>query len=79
MMLRSLARQATTCTARRAQFSSTSSTSEKIMNRYSRNITEPKSQGASQAMLYATEGIYGDEDLKKAMVGVASVWYEGNP
>ena len=30
-------------------------------------------------MLYATEGIYGDEDLKKPMVGVASVWYEGNP
>ena len=30
-------------------------------------------------MLYATEGIESDEDLKRAMVGVASVWYEGNP
>lgn len=30
-------------------------------------------------MLYATEGIVNDEDFNKAMVGVASVWYEGNP
>jgi dihydroxy-acid dehydratase len=30
-------------------------------------------------MLYATEGIKDDEDFQKAMVGVASVWYEGNP
>ncbi|KAG6890625.1 hypothetical protein C0995_006601 [Termitomyces sp. Mi166 len=32
-----------------------------------------------QAMLYATEGIKSDEDFNKPMVGVASVWYEGNP
>ena len=44
------------------------------MNRYSRTITQPKTQGASQAMLYATEGIKSDEDFSKAMVGVASVW-----
>ncbi|KAG1750927.1 dihydroxy-acid/6-phosphogluconate dehydratase [Suillus occidentalis] len=50
-----------------------------IMNRYSRTVTQPKDQGASQAMLYATEGIKSDEDFQKAMVGVASVWYEGNP
>ncbi|KAG1885174.1 dihydroxy-acid/6-phosphogluconate dehydratase [Suillus subluteus] len=50
-----------------------------IMNRYSRTVTQPKDQGASQAMLYATEGIKDDEDFQKAMVGVASVWYEGNP
>ncbi|KAF4590176.1 hypothetical protein EYR40_009425 [Pleurotus pulmonarius] len=50
-----------------------------VMNRYSRLVTEPKDQGASQAMLYATDGIKSDEDFKKAMVGVASVWYEGNP
>ncbi|VDC04443.1 unnamed protein product [Peniophora sp. CBMAI 1063] len=50
-----------------------------IMNRYSRTVTQPKDQGASQAMLYATEGINSDEDFNKAMVGVASVWYEGNP
>jgi dihydroxy-acid dehydratase len=47
------------------------------LNRTSRRITEPKSQGASQAMLYAT-GLK-EEDLAKAQVGIASVWYEGNP
>ncbi|KAG2188459.1 hypothetical protein INT44_001212 [Umbelopsis vinacea] len=54
-----------------------SSSSSNVMNKYSRNITEPKSQGASQAMLYAT-GL-DDEGLKKAQVGISSVWYEGNP
>ncbi|TFK64641.1 dihydroxy-acid and 6-phosphogluconate dehydratase [Pluteus cervinus] len=49
------------------------------MNRYSRAVTKPKDQGASQAMLYATDGIRSDEDFDKAMVGVASIWYEGNP
>ncbi|KAG6820717.1 hypothetical protein H0H93_012770 [Arthromyces matolae] len=49
------------------------------LNRYSRVITQPKDQGASQAMLYATDGIKVDEDFNKPMVGVASVWYEGNP
>ena len=44
------------------------------LNRYSRIITQPKDQGASQAMLYATEGIEADSDLSKPMVGVASVW-----
>ncbi len=46
------------------------------LNRYSRQITEPKSQGASQAMLLGT-GLT-DEDLAKPQVGIASVWYEGN-
>jgi len=46
------------------------------LNRYSRRITQPKSQGASQAMLYGT-GLT-DEDLAKPQVGIASVWYEGN-
>ncbi len=36
-----------------------------------------KSQGASQAMLYAT-GLT-ESDMEKAQVGIASVWYEGNP
>lgn len=49
------------------------------LNKYSRIITRPKDQGASQAMLYATEGIDNDEDLTRAMVGIASIWYEGNP
>lgn len=45
-----------------------------VLNRYSRTVTQPKTQGASQAMLYATEGVNVDEDLNKPMVGVASVW-----
>ncbi|KAF9533143.1 dihydroxy-acid dehydratase [Crepidotus variabilis] len=61
-------------------FSSSSKCSDKpVMNRYSRLVTKPKDQGASQAMLYATDGINSDSDFDKAMVGVASVWYEGNP
>jgi len=46
------------------------------LNKYSSRITEPASQGASQAMLYGT-GLT-DEDMKKAQVGICSVWYEGN-
>src|SRR5213593_2103773 len=45
-------------------------------NKYSSQVTQRKSQGASQAMLYAT-GLT-DEDLDKPQVGIASVWYEGN-
>ncbi|KAF7314281.1 hypothetical protein MKEN_00900700 [Mycena kentingensis (nom. inval.)] len=58
---------------------SSSATRWAIMNKYSRVITQPKDQGASQAMLYATDGINTDEDFNKGMVGVASIWYEGNP
>ncbi len=47
------------------------------INRFSARITQPKSQGASQAMLYATG--MTDKDMSKAQVGIASVWYEGNP
>lgn len=47
------------------------------INRYSRVITEPKSQGASQAMLYAT-GL-NEEDMQKPQVGISSMWFEGNP
>lgn len=50
--------------------------SEKKLNTISSRITQPKSQGASQAMLYGT-GLT-KEDLDKAQVGIASVWYEGN-
>ncbi|XP_078182700.1 dehydratase family isoform X3 [Carex rostrata] len=46
------------------------------LNRYSSRITEPKSQGASQAVLYGV-GL-SDEDLRKPQVGISSVWYEGN-
>jgi len=46
------------------------------LNKYSSRITQPKSQGASQAMLYGT-GL-SEDDMQKAQVGIASVWYEGN-
>jgi len=46
------------------------------LNKYSSRITQRKSQGASQAMLYAT-GLTPD-DMKKPQVGIASMWYEGN-
>jgi dihydroxy-acid dehydratase len=49
----------------------------RLLNKYSSEITQPKSQGASQAMLYAT-GLC-EEDMSKPQVGIASVWYEGNP
>lgn len=47
------------------------------LNKYSRTLTQDKSHGAARAMLYAT-GLK-DEDMDKAQVGIASVWYEGNP
>lgn len=46
------------------------------LNRFSARITEPRSQGASQAMLYGT-GLTA-EDMGKAQVGISSVWWEGN-
>src|SRR5215467_7857339 len=46
-------------------------------NKFSSKITKPKSQGASQAMLYAT-GLT-DADMEKPQIGIASVWFEGNP
>ncbi|MBF8268466.1 MAG: dihydroxy-acid dehydratase [Gammaproteobacteria bacterium] len=46
------------------------------LNRYSSRITQPRSQGASQAMLYGTGMTAADMD--KPQVGIASVWYEGN-
>ncbi len=46
------------------------------LNKFSSTVTEKKSQGASQAMLYGT-GLT-DEDMHKPQVGISSVWYEGN-
>ena len=46
------------------------------LNRYSSRITQPRSQGASQAMLLGT-GLQ-PADLDKPQVGIASMWYEGN-
>ncbi|GLA36800.1 hypothetical protein AnigIFM63309_003235 [Aspergillus niger] len=51
--------------------------SDETLNRISSKITQPKSQGASQAMLYAT-GLT-EEDMSKPQVGISSVWFEGNP
>ena len=48
----------------------------KKLNRFSAHITEPRSQGASQAMLYGT-GLK-PADMAKPEVGIASVWWEGN-
>ena len=47
------------------------------LNKVSKHVTQPKSQGASQAMLYAT-GLT-PEDMNKAQVGISSVWFSGNP
>jgi dihydroxy-acid dehydratase len=46
------------------------------LNKFSARVTQPKSQGASQAMLYGTG--MTEADMQKAQVGIASVWYEGN-
>ncbi|KAF7897798.1 uncharacterized protein EAF01_008764 [Botrytis porri] len=56
---------------------SSNSDSEPQLNRVSSTITQPKSQGASQAMLYATG--MTEETLNKAQVGISSVWWSGNP
>jgi dihydroxy-acid dehydratase len=48
----------------------------KNLNKYSCRVTQPKSQGASQAMLYGT-GLT-PADMDKPQVGIAAVWYEGN-
>jgi dihydroxy-acid dehydratase len=46
------------------------------LNKFSSRVTQVKSQGASQAMLYGTG--MTDEDMNKAEVGIATVWWEGN-
>jgi len=47
------------------------------LNKYSKRLTQELSQGASQAMLFAT-GMTA-ADMQKAQIGIASVWWEGNP
>ena len=47
-----------------------------MTNRYSAKVTRPRSQGASQAMLFGV-GLT-EEDLQKPQVGICSMWYEGN-
>jgi len=48
------------------------------LNRYSAQVTVPRSQGNSQAMLYAT-GIKDEAQMQLPQIGISSVWYEGNP
>ncbi len=48
----------------------------KKLNKYSSVLTQDKTQGASQAMLYGT-GLT-EQDMDKPQVGIASMWYEGN-
>ncbi len=49
----------------------------KKINRTSARLTEDKVQGASQAMLHAA-GL-SEEDMGRAQVGIAAMWYDGNP
>ena len=46
------------------------------LNKFSSRITQPRSQGASQAMLYGTGLTESDMDLPQ--IGIASLWWEGN-
>lgn len=63
--------------AQRRSFSSSCVSLEKELNKYSSIVTQPKSQGASQAMLYATG--FDESDMNKAQIGVGSIWWSGNP
>ncbi|ODV89366.1 hypothetical protein CANCADRAFT_138909 [Tortispora caseinolytica NRRL Y-17796] len=51
--------------------------SEKKLNPVSSQITQDRSQGAGQAMLYGTG--FTEEDMNKPQIGVGSVWFSGNP
>ncbi|KAK9091839.1 hypothetical protein Syun_026750 [Stephania yunnanensis] len=51
-------------------------THQNKLNKYSSRITEPKSQGGSQAVLYGV-GL-SEDDFSKPQIGISSVWYEGN-
>eukprot|EP01064_Diplonema_japonicum_P018250 TRINITY_DN26932_c0_g1_i1.p1 TRINITY_DN26932_c0_g1~~TRINITY_DN26932_c0_g1_i1.p1 ORF type:complete len:595 (+),score=115.81 TRINITY_DN26932_c0_g1_i1:57-1841(+) len=46
------------------------------LNKYSRRITQRRSCGASQAMLYGTGMDF--QAMGKPQVGIASMWYDGN-
>lgn len=76
-----LAQRASSASTRRlfstSRFHRTSSDASEGLNKVSRHVTQPKSQGASQAMLYATG--MDEMDMNKAQVGISSVWYSGNP
>ncbi|ELR72132.1 Dihydroxy-acid dehydratase [Fulvivirga imtechensis AK7] len=50
---------------------------QKVLNKYSQQVTQDPTQPAAQAMLHAI-GLT-DEDLKKPQVGIVSTGFEGNP
>ena len=58
-------------------FANDGNDSKEPLNKYSRTITEPAKQGASQAMLYAT-GL-DENTITLPQIGIASMWFEGNP
>ena len=47
------------------------------LNRHSATVTQDPAHASAQAMLYAT-GLTR-EDMDRAQVGIASMWWEGNP
>ncbi len=55
----------------------TATTTSQKLNKFSSRITEPASQGASQAMLIATGLTW--QDLAKPQIGIGAVWFDGNP
>jgi dihydroxy-acid dehydratase len=57
--------------------STTSTTPDTELNKYSKVLTQDPTQPAAQAMLYGI-GLT-DGDMKKAQVGIASMGYDGNP
>ncbi|XP_057489805.1 dihydroxy-acid dehydratase, chloroplastic isoform X1 [Actinidia eriantha] len=69
-------RASSTVTASPQTSSTTTADPSQKLNKYSSRITEPKSQGGSQAILYGV-GL-SDEDMGKPQIGISSVWYEGN-
>lgn len=47
------------------------------LNRHSARITQEPAHSSAQAMLYATG--FSAEDMAKPQVGIASMWWDGNP
>ena len=47
------------------------------INRYSARLTQDRAQVGSRAMLFATG--MTENDLDRAQIGVASMWFDGNP
>jgi len=54
----------------------TNASTTAVLNKYSRHLTQVRSQAGSQAMLYGI-GLT-DEDMAKPQVGIASMGWEGN-